>query len=48
MSGDNEGLKIGGEVRFTDIVTIVEVEDDSVKVLTDSGFEFWTTRDNLE
>lgn len=48
MSEDNKGLKIGDELKYMDIVTVIEVDGDNVKVRTDLGFEFWATRDNLE
>ncbi|MBC1230518.1 hypothetical protein HB816_08685 [Listeria booriae] len=52
MNEDNKVLKIGDEVRFTDIVTIVNIDTDgdidNVEIMTDAGYKFWTTRDNLE
>lgn len=48
MTEDNKVLTIGDEVRFTDIVTIIAVEEQNIEVRTDAGYEFWTTRDNLD
>ncbi|MBC1524132.1 hypothetical protein HB884_07920 [Listeria booriae] len=49
MSENNSAIKIGDEVKYTDIVTIIDtVDDDAVEVRTDAGYSFWTTRDNLD
>ncbi|MBC2292958.1 hypothetical protein HCC36_06895 [Listeria booriae] len=48
MSGQNEKVKVGDEARLTDIVTIIDIDEDNVKVRTNSGYEFWTTKDNLD
>ncbi|MBC1617856.1 hypothetical protein HB904_16890 [Listeria booriae] len=48
MTEDNKVLTIGDEVRSTDIVTIIAVEEQNIEVRTDAGYEFWTTRDNLD
>ncbi|WP_430534442.1 hypothetical protein [Listeria rocourtiae] len=45
-------MMVGDEVRFTDIVKIVDIDfqgdANNVKIMTDAGYTFWTTRDNLE
>ncbi|MBC1914176.1 hypothetical protein [Listeria booriae] len=48
MSEKNEELNVGDEARLTDIVTIIDIDEDNVKVRTNSGYELWTTKDNLD
>lgn len=48
MSGNNEELKIGDIVDFTDRLTILEIKGDNIRVRNSADDEYWTTKDNLD
>ncbi|MBC2173952.1 hypothetical protein [Listeria booriae] len=47
MSRQNEELKVGDIVDFTDRLTILEIKGNDIRVRNSFDEEYWTTKDNL-
>lgn len=48
MSGDNQELKAGDIVTYSETATVHIVRGEDIRIELDTGEELWTTRDKLE